>query len=151
MTEGMVEKKFQERVLAVNRVAKKVKGGDKIGFTALVAVGDGRGRLGVGYGKARDLRTAIEKGKRQAHRKLISVLISGTTIPHRIEIKKGAAQVILKPAPPGSGLIAGGVIRDLLGLAGYQDVSSKILGTRNKMSNVRAVIEALKKLSNEAV
>lgn len=149
MTEGVVEQEFQERVLAINRVAKKIKGGDKIRFAALVAIGDGKGRLGVGYGKARDLRTAIEKGRRQAKTKLISVPIAGTTVPHRVEVKTGAAEVILKPAPPGSGLIAGGVIRDLLGLAGYQDVSSKILGTRNKMTNVRAVLVALRRLSNE--
>jgi len=149
MAEGVIEQGFQERVLVVNRVAKKIKGGDKIGFAALVAVGDGKGKLGMGYGKAQDLRTAVEKARRRAKAKIISVPIVGTTIPHRIKVKSGAAEILIKPAPSGSGLIVGGVIRDLLELAGYQDVSGKILGTESKMANAQAVLVALQELARE--
>lgn len=133
---------LKDKVLVINRVAKKIKGGNKIGFAALVAVGDGRGRVGVGYGRAKDLRTAIEKGRKKATRRMISVPVKGTTVPHRVEVKEGAAKIMIKPAPEGSGLIAGGVIRDILELAGYKDVSAKILGSSNRMSNTKAVMAA---------
>lgn len=149
MVEGVIEQELQEKVLVINRVAKKIKGGERIGFAALVAVGDGRGKVGVGYGRAQDLRVAIEKGKRRAKAKMFSVPIVGTTVPHRIEVKEGAAQIIVKPAPRGSGLIAGGVIRDILKLAGYEDVSAKTLGTRNRMTNAKATVKALKMLNDE--
>ena len=149
MTEGVLEQKLQKKVLMINRVAKKVKGGDKIGFAALVAVGDGKGRLGIGYGRAKDLRKAIEKGGRQAKTKMFTVPIVRTTIPHRVEVKEGAARIMIRPAPRGSGLRAGGVIRDILELAGYKDVSAKILGTRNKMTNAKATVKALRRLENE--
>jgi len=150
MTEGVIEQRLQEKVLMINRVAKKVKGGERRGFAALVAVGDGKGKVGIGYGRARDLRTAIGKGKRRAKRKMFNVPITGTTVPHRVEVKEGAAQIIIKPAPRGSGLIAGGVVRNLLELAGYKDASAKILGTRNKMTNARATVKAFERLANEA-
>ncbi|PIS12332.1 30S ribosomal protein S5 [candidate division WWE3 bacterium CG09_land_8_20_14_0_10_47_33] len=150
MAEGVMGQKLQEKVLMVNRVAKKIKGGERRGFTALVAVGDGCGKVGIGYGRAQDLRVAIEKGRRQAKVKMFAVPISGTTIPHRVEVKEGAVKIILKPAPRGAGLIAGGVIRDLLELAGYGDVSAKMLGTRNRMANVKATVTALRGMRNEA-
>ena len=150
MTEGVIEQRLQEKVLMINRVAKKVKGGERRGFAALVAVGDGKGKVGIGYGRARDLRTAIGKGKRRAKRKMFTVPITGTTVPHRVEVKEGAAQIIIKPAPRGSGLIAGGVVRNLLELAGYKDASAKILGTRNKMTNARATVKAFERLADEA-
>lgn len=149
MVEGVIKQELQEKVLLINRVAKKIKGGERIGFAALVAVGDGKGRVGVGYGRAKDLRTAIEKGKKRARARMFTVPIRGATIPHRVEVKEGAAQIIIKPAPRGSGLIAGGVVRNLLELAGYKDVSAKILGTRNKMTNARATVKALERLANE--
>jgi len=149
MTEGVLEQELQEKVLMINRVAKKVKGGDKIGFAALVAVGDGKGKLGIGYGRAKDLRKAIEKGGRRAKTKMLTVPIVRTTIPHRVEVKEGAARIMIRPAPRGSGLKAGGVIRDILELAGYKDVSAKILGTRNKMTNAKATVKALRRLKNE--
>ncbi|NIT03915.1 30S ribosomal protein S5, partial [Candidatus Saccharibacteria bacterium] len=107
MAEGVVERELQEKVLMINRVAKKIKGGDKIGFSSLVAVGDGKGKLGIGYGRARDLRTAIEKAKRKAKVEMFSVPIAGTTVPHRVEVKEGAARIMIRPARRGSGLIAG--------------------------------------------
>lgn len=149
MVEGIIEQKIQEKVLLINRVAKKVKGGERRGFAALVAVGDGKGKVGVGYGRAGDLRTAIEKGKKRARARMFAVPIRGATIPHRVEVKEGAAQIIIKPAPRGSGLIAGGVIRDFLELAGYKDASAKILGTRNKMTNAKATVKALRRLADE--
>jgi small subunit ribosomal protein S5 len=150
MAERIGGKEHKEKVLAINRVAKKIKGGDKIGFSALVAVGDGNSRVGIGYGRAGDVRSAIEKGKRKAEANMVSVLIKGTTVPHRVEVKEGAARLIIQPAPRGAGLIAGGVVRDILGLAGYKDVSAKMLGTRNKTTNTRAVMVALDLLKNEA-
>ena len=140
-------KNLKDKVLMINRVAKKVKGGERRGFAALVAVGDSKGKVGIGYGRARDLRTAIEKGRKKAERKMISVPIKGKTVPHRVEVKEGAAKIMIKPAPEGSGLIAGGVIRDLLKLAGYEDASAKILGTSNKMSNAKAVMKVFSKFS----
>jgi len=149
MNRGIVEKEFQEKVLAINRIAKKIKGGSRRRFTALVAIGDGKGRVGVGYGRAGDVRTAIEKAKRKARREVRSVPLAGTTVPRRVEVKEGAARIMIKPAPPGSGLIAGGAVRDLLELAGYKDAVGKILGTRSKMTNVRAVLKAFKRWSDE--
>jgi small subunit ribosomal protein S5 len=150
MTEGLIKREFQDKVLMINRISKKVKGGDKIGFSSLVGVGNGAGKIGIGYGKARDLRTAIEKGKRKAKASVFSTPLAETTVPRRIDVKEGAAKIIIKPAPRGFGLIAGGVVRDILELAGYKDASAKILGSRNKMSNAKATITALRKFADEA-
>ena len=139
-------KEFEEKVVQIKRVSKKTKGGSRISFTALVAVGDKKGKVGVGLGKAPSVAAAITKGVNYAKKHLIKVSLKGTTIPHRIIVKKGAAEVLLKPAPPGSGVIAGGPVRAVVELAGIQDVSSKILGSRNKINNVYATLEALKKL-----
>lgn len=138
-----------DKVLLINRIAKKIKGGDKISFAAQVAVGDHRGRVGLGYGKAADVKSAIGKATVSAKKKIFNVPLKDSTIPRRILVKEGAARVLLMPAPRGAGLIAGGAVRDILELAGVADVSSKILGTDNPMTNAQAVIKALKALGQE--
>ncbi len=143
------EPEFDEKVVQVNRVSKKTKGGNQISFTALTVVGDKKGRVGIGLGKSKDVATAIGKGMNYAKKHMITVPLKGKTIPHDVRVKFGAAQVLLKPAPAGSGLIAGGPVRAVVQVAGIKDLSSKILGTRNKASNVHATFEALKKLRGE--
>lgn len=145
------EREFEEKVVQVNRVSKKTKGGNRISFSVLTVVGDRKGKVGVGLGKAPDVVSAIKKGIRRAKKEMIEVPMKGTTIPHDIRVKHGAAKVLLKPAPPGSGVIAGGAVRIVVGAAGIKDISSKILGTNNKVSNVYATIEALKKLKSPKV
>jgi small subunit ribosomal protein S5 len=140
------EKEFEEKVVQVNRVSKKTKGGNRISFSALVVVGDKKGRVGVGLGKAADVSTAMKKGSTYAQKRFIHVPIRGTTIPHEIQVKLGAAKLLLKPAPAGSGVIAGGPVRAVVEAAGIRDVVGKILGTSNKASNVYATFEALKQL-----
>lgn len=142
----MEEKEFIEKVVQVNRVSKKTKGGNKIAFSVLVVVGDGKGRVGLGLGKAPDVTSAIRKGLSRARKNLINVPIRGTTIPHQIRFKQGAAEVLLKPAPPGTGVIAGGAVRSVVEAAGIKDIVSKILGSNNKASNVYATMEALRRL-----
>ncbi|MBI4999708.1 30S ribosomal protein S5 [Candidatus Gottesmanbacteria bacterium] len=137
---------FKEKVVQVNRVSKKTKGGNRIGFSVVVVVGDKKGKVGVGLGKAPEVSSAIAKGVNYAKKHLITVPLRGTTIPHEIRIKKGAAQVLLKPAPPGTGVIAGGAVRAVVEAAGIKDIVSKVLGTENQASNVYATLEALKKL-----
>lgn len=139
-------KEFDERVIEVNRVSKKTKGGNSIGFSVLVVVGNRKGKVGVGLGKSPDVLSGIQKGIRLGKRNLINVPIHEGTIPHEIYIKEGAARVLLKPAPEGSGVIAGGAIRAVVEAAGIQNIVTKQLGTRNKLSNVYATIEALKRL-----
>lgn len=137
---------FEEKIIQVNRVSKKTKGGNRISFSVLTVVGDKKGRVGVGLGKAPNVRDAIVKGFSRAKKHLISVPMRGTTIPHRILLKKGAAKVLLKPAPAGTGLRTGGAVRAVVEAAGIRDMVSKILGTRNRASNVYATFEALGKL-----
>lgn len=141
-------KEFEEKVVQIKRVSKKTKGGNRISFTALMVAGDKRGRVGVGLGKAPGVVAAITKGINYAKKHLIEVSMKGTTIPHQILVKKGAAKILLKPAPPGSGVIAGASIRAVVEAAGIQDISSKILGSRNKANNVYATMEALKSLKH---
>lgn len=145
-TEPKQVKEFEEKVVQVNRVSKKTKGGNRIGFSVLVVVGDKKGRVGVGLGKAQNVSSAIAKGVDYAKRHLIDVPLKNSTIPHDVRVKRGAAEVLLKPAPVGSGVIAGGAVRAVVEAAGIRDVSSKVLGTNNKASNVYATFEALKKL-----
>lgn len=145
-TKNQEETEFDERVVQINRVSKKTKGGNQISFSALTVVGDRHGRVGVGLGHSKDVASAIGKGMTYAKKHLITVPLKGTTIPHRVKIKFGAAEVLLKPAPPGSGLIAGGPVRAVVQAAGIKDMSSKILGSQNKASNVYATFRALKKL-----
>lgn len=144
--ETKIEKEFQEKVVQVNRVSKKTKGGNKISFSVLVAVGDRKGRVGVGLGKAHDVAMAVSKAVEYAKRHLITIPLRGTTIPHDVRVKRGAAEVLLKPAPPGSGVIAGGAVRAVVEAAGIRDISSKVLGTKNQASNVYACLKALKQL-----
>jgi small subunit ribosomal protein S5 len=138
---------FDEKIVQVNRVSKKTKGGNKIGFSVLTVVGDKKGRVGVGLGKATDVSSAIKKGITLAKKHLVEVPIIEGTIPFAFDIKLGAAKIILKPAPPGSGVIAGGAVRSVVSAAGIQNISSKVLGTKNQASNVYATIEALRRLS----
>jgi len=137
---------FEEKVIQVNRVSKKTKGGNRISFSVLTVVGDKKGRVGVGLGKAPNVISAIRKGMARAKKNLVNVPMKGTTITHEVRIKRGAAKILLKPAPPGTGIIAGGPVRAVVEVAGIQDIVSKILGTNNKASNVYATIEALKRL-----
>ncbi len=138
---------FAEKIVQINRVSKKTKGGNKIGFSVLVVVGDKKGRVGVGLGKAPDVSSSIRKGVSVAKKHMIVVPIVNDTIPTRVDIKIGAAKILLKPAPRGSGVIAGGAVRSVVEAAGIHNISSKVLGTKNQASNVYATIEALKRLS----
>jgi small subunit ribosomal protein S5 len=139
---------FEERIVQVNRVSKKTKGGNKIGFSVLMVVGNKSGKVGVGLGKAGDVSASIKKGVSLAKKHAIEVPIVNGTIPFEFYIKLGAAKVLLKPAPPGSGVIAGGAVRSVVSLAGIENISSKVLGTDNQASNVYATIEALKRLAD---
>lgn len=140
------EKEFEEKVVQVNRVSKKTKGGNRISFSVLMVAGDRRGRVGVGLGKAPNVIAAIKKGVTRAKKNLIEVPMKGTTITHEIFVKKGAAKVLLKPAPKGTGIIAGGAVRAVVDAAGIRDIVSKVLGTNNQASNVYATMEALSRL-----
>lgn len=138
---------FEEEIVQVNRVSKKTKGGNKIGFSVLTVVGNKNGKVGVGLGKAPDVSAAIKKGVSLAKKHVVEVPIVNGTIPFGFDIKLGAAKIMLKPAPPGSGVIAGGAVRSVVSLAGIQNISSKVLGTKNQASNVYATIEALRRLA----
>lgn len=140
--------KFEEKIVQINRVSKKTKGGNKMRFAALVVVGNKKGRVGVGLGKSNDVSSAIIKAVTYAKKRMIDVLIVNDTISHPIRLKLGAAQILLKPAPKGTGIIAGGAIRSVVEAAGIRNISSKILGTNNKANNVHATFAALKKLSD---
>ncbi|MEK7074060.1 MAG: 30S ribosomal protein S5 [Patescibacteria group bacterium] len=148
---GGVPSEFEEKVVQVNRVSKKTKGGNKIGFSVLVVVGDKKGRVGAGLGGAPDVSSAVKKAVLYARKHLITVPLNKTTIPHEVFVKLGAAKVMLKPAPPGAGVIAGGPVRAVVEAAGIRDIVSKILGTNNKASNVYATMEALKRLKAKKV
>jgi small subunit ribosomal protein S5 len=143
---SQVPSEFEEKVVQVNRVSKKTKGGNKIGFSVLVVVGDKKGRVGVGLGGAPDVSSAVKKAVLYARKHLFTVPMKKASIPHVVFVKLGAAKIMLKPAPPGTGVIAGGPVRAVVEAAGIRDISSKILGTKNKASNVYATMEALKQL-----
>lgn len=140
------QEEFVEKIAQINRVSKKTKGGNRISFSVLVVVGDKKGKVGVGLGKALDVSGAIKKALSRAKKAMITVPMKGTTIPHEVRMKKGAARILLKPAPAGTGIIAGGAVRLVVEAAGIRDIVSKILGSNNKASNVYATMEALKKL-----
>lgn len=140
------QKEFEERVIQVNRVSKKTKGGNKIGFSILVVVGNRKGKVGLALAKAQDVVSGIKKAIRLAKKRTIEIPLYKKTIPHEVLIKKGAAKVLLKPAPEGTGIIAGGAIRELADLAGVENLVAKVLGSDNKINNLYAAFEGLQSL-----
>jgi small subunit ribosomal protein S5 len=143
------EKIFEEFVVNVDRVARVVKGGRRFRFKALVAVGDRKARVGIGVAKGADVQAAVSKAADVAKKNLVTIPIKNETIPHDIEVKIGGARVLLKPASPGTGIIAGGVVRSIIGLSGVRNLLSKSFGSTNKVNNAYATIEALRQLVPE--
>ncbi len=137
---------LNDKLISINRVSKVIKGGKHLSFNALVVTGDGEGHVGIGVGKANEVPEAINKAGSYAKKGLILVPLAGKTIPHEIRIKLGAAKVLLKPAAPGTGVIAGGVIRAVLEAAGVEDILTKSLGSSNRINVAKAVILGLSQL-----
>ncbi len=138
------EKKFEERIITIRRVSKKTTGGNYVSFSALVAIGDGKGNVAIGVGRGLEVPPAIQKAIAQAKKKMVFLPAYKDTIPHMVLMKYKAARLLLKPAPPGTGLKVGGVVRVILDLAGINNASGKIIGSRNQITNAYAVIEAIK-------
>lgn len=141
---------FEEKVVAIRRTAAVMRGGRRFSFSALVVVGDRRGRVGYGYGKANEVPPAVEKAVKAARKNLITVPFWGRTIPHEVEAKYRASRVILRPAVDGTGIVAGGAVRAVVLLAGYQNVLTKALGNTNPVNLVKAAFEGLKRLRSKA-
>lgn len=139
-------KEYEEKVIQIKRVSKKTKGGNQIGFTALLVIGNRQGKVGVGLGKGKTVADAVQKGVAKAKENLVEITFEGNTIPHQVEKKLKSAKILLMPAPKGAGIIAGGSVRVVLELVGIKDVSSKMLGSSNKNTNLYCAIEALKDL-----
>ena len=142
------QSEYIEKVVSLNRVSKTVKGGRVMKFSALVVVGDGKGKVGYGLGKAAEVPEAIRKGIEAAKKNMITVTLSGTTVPHETIGEAGAGRVLIKPAVPGTGVLAGGPVRAIMELAGVQNVITKSLGTDNAMNIVKAAAEGLKNMES---
>lgn len=139
---------LNDKLININRVAKVMKGGKRLSFSALVVTGDGAGHVGIGLGKANEVPTAINKANANARRNLIKVNMSGTTIPYATTVKFGAAQVMLKPAAPGTGIIAGSSVRAVVEAVGIKDILTKSMGSANRINLARATIKALRELKD---
>ncbi len=144
------DSELTEKVLYINRCSKVVKGGRKFSFSALILVGDGKGRVGYGFAKANELTDAIRKGGEAARKNMILCPLEGSTIPHEVNVRWDGAAVLLKPAPQGSGVIAGSKVRAVLELAGVKDVMAKNLGASNPINQVKATFAAIAKLSTRS-
>lgn len=140
------EKIFEEQTIAIDRVARVVKGGRRFRFKALVVVGDKKSRIGVGVAKGQDVQAAVQKATDVAKKNLVTFPLTNATIPHDVEVKYGGARVLLKPAAPGTGIIAGGVVRSIIGTTGISNLLTKSLGSNNKVNIAYATIEALRSL-----
>jgi len=151
MREQFADKTFEERILLIKRVTKKITGGSHITFVALVAVGDRKGRVGIGMGRGQEVPQAIRKGLTKAQKNMITIPVYKGTIPHEVTIKYKAGLVYLKPAPEGTGLKVGSVIRSIFDLAGVYNVSGKIIGSRNQIVNTQLVMQALQELKQRTL
>ncbi len=143
-----LQHELQDTVVAINRVTKVVKGGKNLGFNALVVVGDKHGHVGYGLGKAREVQLAIRKGHQEAQKHIIKVPMNGATVPHAVDGHYGAGHVVLKPAGPGTGVIAGAAVRAVLEMAGVGDILTKCIGTRNPHNMLKATFDALMRLKD---
>lgn len=139
---------FEEKVLYINRCSKVVKGGRKFSFSALILVGDGQGHVGYGFAKANEVSDAIRKGSEAARKNIITIELEGSTIPHDVYVEWDGAKVLMKPAPEGTGVVAGSKIRSVLVLAGVKNVMAKSLGSSNPLNQVKATFKAIHKLRN---
>jgi len=146
-----IDKEFTEKLIRLNRVSKVVKGGRRFSFSALMVIGDGKGRVGYGFGKANDVTEAIRKSVADAKKNLITIPLKGDTIPHQILGEFKSAAVLMKPATPGTGIIAGGPVRAVMECAGIKDVLAKSLGSKNTMNIEKAVFNGLSNLMNAKV
>ncbi len=144
----MAETQYEERTIKVNRVSKVVKGGRRFSFTALMVIGDGNGRVGLGYGKAKEAGLAVQKGIEEAKKNMITVPLTANTITHPVIGESGAGRVLLQPAAPGTGVIAGGAVRAILEMAGIRDVLAKSLGSSNGINVAHAAIDGLSNLKS---